>query len=375
MTDTQTASVAIAQQQMETEQAPALPEPELDLTNQFYRLTFNGKKTHDLGEIPALYDDDGVFVADFGATDLKFLNDGCEDKFKDKNKEYTRENGYMLNEPGFTTLISELNKRAVTWPNERKLYFRAGSIIKTNGEATVAKIKQLIREFNKQGGLPNIEEKLIVENSVLDTIGRMNKPTSYIVKVGDKTKTPVTGLSPGNIALLGGPLTYGLPVVKFTSSEMIYTEVDRKTKESSAKLAHSGSKMPFKFFYYHQAFSSLMRGGKINLDTDIVLMGPTGSNPTISVVNTERGTVTVCEFVGQNYNKSAENNGYVEVDINNPQHVAVSMLDITEKEQPKLYALLVDKRNEKEIIEAQVMAMEDFDAPEKVKVEECITSN
>ena len=51
------------------------------------------------------------------------------------------------------------------------------------------------------------------------------------------------------------------------------------------------------------------------------------------------------------------------------------MLDITEKEQPKLYALLVDKRNEKEIIEAQVMAMEDFDAPEKVEVEECITSN
>jgi hypothetical protein len=83
----------------------------------------------------------------------------------------------------------------------------------------------------------------------------------------------------------------------------------------------------------------------------------------------------VCEFVGQNYNKSAENNGYVEVDINNPQQVAVSMLNITEEEQPKLYALLVDKRNEKEIIEAQVMAMEDFDAPEKVEVEECITSN
>ena len=337
MTDTQTASVAIVQQQTETEQAP---EPELDLANQFYQLTFNGKKTHDLGEIPTLYNVDGVFVADFGATDLKFLNDGCEDKFKDKNKEYTRENGYMLNEPGFTTLISELNKRAATWPTERNLYFRAGSIIKTNGEATVAKIKQLIREFNKQEGLPNIEEKLIVENSVLDTIGRMNKPTSYIVKVGDKTKSPVMGLSPGNIVLLGGPLTYGLPVVKFTSSEMIYTEVDRKTKESSAKLAHSGSKMPFKFFYYHQAFSSLMRGGKINLNTDIVLMGPTGSNPTISIVNTERGTVTVCEFVGQNFDKTAENDGYIEVDINNPQHVAVSMLDITEDEQPKLFALL-----------------------------------
>ena len=331
MTDTQT-----AQQQ-------ALSETDLDghdLANQFYRLTFDGKKTHDLGEIPALYKDEGVFVADFGATDLKFLNDECEDKFKDKNKEYTRENGYMLNEPGFTTLISELNKRAPTWSVGHKLYFRAGSIIKTGGKTIVEKIKQLIREFNTQEGLPNIEEELIVENSVLDTIGRMNKPTSYIVKVGDKTKTPVAGLLPGNIVLLGGPLTYGLPVVKFTSSEMIYTEVDRKTKESSAKLAHSGSKMPFKFFYYHQAFSSLMRGGKINLDTDIVLMGPTGSNPTISIVNTERGTVTVCEFVGQNYNKSAENNGYIEVDINNPQHVAVSILDITEEEQPKLYALL-----------------------------------
>jgi len=370
MSDTRTASVAIAQQQMETEttasleqgQAPA--EPELakqekrsrvksifpfrskdvrtDLANQFYRLTFNGKKTHDLGEIPALYDVDGVFVADFGATDLKFLNDGCEDKFKDKSKEYTRENKYMLNEPGFTTLISELNKRAPTWPTERKLYFRAGSIIKTNGETTVAKIKQLIREFNTQGGLPNVDEELIMENSVIDTVGRLNKPTSYIVKVGDKTKTPVTGLSPGNIVLLGGPLTYGLPVVKFTSSEMIYTEVDRKTNTSSAKLAHSGSKMPFKFFYYHRAFSSLMRYGKINLETDIVLMGPTGSNPTISVVDTVKGIVAVCEFVGQNFDKSVEgeNNGYIEVDINNPQHVAVYLLNITEKEQPKLCALL-----------------------------------
>ena len=88
MTDTQSASIAIVQQ------APALPEPELDLANQFYQLTFNGKKTHDLGEIPTLYDDEGVFVADFGATDLKFLNDGCEDKFKDKNKKYTQENRY-----------------------------------------------------------------------------------------------------------------------------------------------------------------------------------------------------------------------------------------------------------------------------------------
>jgi hypothetical protein len=310
------------------------------MTNQFYQLTFNGKKTHDLGEIPALYNVDGIFVADFGATDLKFLNNGGEDKFKDNNKEYTQENEYMLNKSGFTTLISELKRRATTWPTDRKLYFRAGSIIKTNGKATVAKIKQLIREFNKQGGLPNIEGELIVENSVLDTIGRMNKPISYIVKVADNTKQPVMGLSPGNIVLLGGPLTYGLPVVKFTSSEMIYTEVDRKTKESSAKLAHSGSKMPFKFFYYHQAFTALMRGGKINLDTDIILMGPTGSNPTISVVNTKRGTVAVCEFVGQNYNKSAENNGYIEVDINNSQHVAVSMLDITEETQPILFALL-----------------------------------
>ena len=354
MSDTQTTSAAAVQQpetnttlEQEQEQqqpivgeAPALPAPELDLANQFYRLTFDGKKTHDLGEITALYKDDGVFIADFGATDLKFLNNGNEDKFKDKNKEYTRDNEYMLNEPGFSTLIYELNKRAPTWPTDRKLYFRAGSIIKTNGEATVAKIKQLIREFNKQGGMPNIEEKLIAENSVIDTIGRMNKPTSCIVKVGDKTKTPVTQLSPGNIVLLGGPLTYGLPVVKFTRSEMIYTEVDRKTKESSPKLAHSGSKMPFKFFYYHQAFSLLMRGGKINLETDVVLMGPTGSNPTISVVNTETGIITVCEFIGQNFDKTADNNGYVEVDVNNPQQVLASSLKINQTEQPKLYALL-----------------------------------
>jgi hypothetical protein len=372
MSDTQTISAAIVQQTTETnmslEQEPQttvgkaptlpMPAPELDLSDQFYRLTFNGKKTHDLGEIPAPYKKNGVFVADFGATDLKFLNNGGEDKYKDKNKTYNQDNEYMLDEPGFSTLISELNQRATTWPTDRKLYFRAGSIIKTNGETTAAKITQLIQEFNKQGGLPNIEEELVVENSVIDTIGRLNKPTSYIVKVSDDTKTPVAKLSPGNIVLLGGPLTYGLPIVKFTSGEMIYTEVDRKMKESSPKLAHSGSKMPFKFFYYHQAFSLLMRGGEINLETDVVLMGPTGSNPTISVINTETGTITVCEFVGQNFDKTADNNGYVEVDINclhNAQvvfeglstqlntkrkQVRASSLKINRTEQPKLCALL-----------------------------------
>ena len=313
---------------------------QFNFADRFYRLTFDGKKTHDLGEISALYNNDGVFVADFGATDLKFLNNECEDKFKDKNGVYTLKNGYLLDEPKFTTLISELNKRASTWPESRKLYFRAGSIVQTCGRGIISKIKKLIREFNKQEGLPNIEEKLIMEKSVNDTIGRLNKPMSYIVKVGDKTQTQVTRLSPGDFVLLGGPLTYGLPILKFTSSEMIYTEVDRTTKNSSAKLAHSGAKMPFKFFYYHQAFLSLIQGGKINLDTDVVLMGPTGSNPTISVVNTERGTITVCEFVGQNFDKSAENNGYTEVDINNPQHVVVSMLNIKEEKQPVLYALI-----------------------------------
>jgi hypothetical protein len=321
------------------EQLPVLPEL-LDLADQFYRLTFDGKKTHDLGEIPAPYKKNGVFVADFGATDLKFLNNGGEDKYKDKNKTYNQDNEYMLDEPGFYTLIYELNQRAATWPTDRKLYFRAGSIIKTNGQITVAKIKQLIHEFNKQGGLPNIEEELVMENSVFDTIGRLNKPSAYIVKVGDKTKTPVTGLLPGNIVLLGGPLAYGLPVVKFTRGEMIYTEVDRKTKESSPKLAHSGSKMPFKFFYYHQAFTLLMLGGKINLETDVVLMGPTGSNPTMSIVNTETGIITVCEFVGQNFDKTADNNGYVEVDVNNPQQVRASSLKINQTDQPKLCALL-----------------------------------
>ena len=331
--------MSTTQGQLNTCEAPALPTPQLDLANNFYRLTFDGKKTHDLGEIPALYDDEGVFVADFGATDLKFLNDGCEDKFKNKNGVYTQENGYLLNEPGFTTLISELNKRAPTWPTGRKLYFRAGSIIKKGGEAIVEKIKQLIREFNTQEEMPNIEEKLIMENSVIDTIGRLNKPTACIMKVGDKTNTPVTKLLPGNIVLLGGPLTYGLPIVKFTPSEMIYMELDRKTKTASPKLANFGSKMPFKFFYYHQAFLLLMSRGKIN-ETDIILMGPTGSNPTISVVNTETRFINVYEFVGQNFDKTAENGGYVEVVLDNPDEVNVTNVPITLEEQPILCKLL-----------------------------------
>jgi hypothetical protein len=316
------------------------PQPQLDLANQFYRLTFNGDKTHDLGDIPTLYDIEGVFVADFGATVLKFLNDGCEDKFKKKNIKYTPDNGYLLDEHGFTSLISELNKRAPTWPKNSKLYFRAGSIIKKGKKVIVEKFKRLIRKFNKQAGMPNIEEELVVENSVIDTIGRLNKSSACIMKVGGKTKTPVTKLSPGNIVVVGGPLAYGLPIVKFTSSEMSYTDVDRKTNESSAKLAHPGAKMSFKFFYYHQAFSSLMQGGKIDLDTDAVLMGPTGSNPTISVVNTEKRHITVYEFIGQDFDKNADNNGYKEVDINNSKQVTMSRLEITEKYQPKLYELI-----------------------------------
>ena len=328
--------MSTTQGQLNTAEAPALPTPQLDLANNFYRLTFNGEKTHDLGEIPALYDDEGVFVADFGATDLKFLNNGCEDKFKNKTGKYTPENGYLLNEPGFTTLISELNKRATTWPKGSKLYFRAGSIIKTGEKTIAAKIQQLIRKFNKQGEMPNIEEKLIMENSVIDTIGRLNKPTACIMKVGDKTNTPVTELSPGNIVLLGGPLTYGLPIVKFTPSEMIYMELDRKTKTASPKCADFGSKMPFKFCYYHQAFSLLMRCGKIN-ETDIILMGPTGSNPTISVVNTNTGLIHVYEFVGQNFDETAENGGYKEVNL---RQVKVTNVPITPEEQPILCKLL-----------------------------------
>ena len=305
------------------------------MANNFNRLTFNGEKTHDLDKIPVLYDDEGIFVADFGATDLKFLNNGCEDKFKNKNGVYTPKNGYLLNESGFTTLISELNTRATTWPTTRKLYFRAGSIIKTGEKTIAAKIQKLISKFNKQKNMPNIEEKLIMENSVFDTIGRLNKPTACIMKVGDKTNTPVTELSPGNIVLLGGPLTYGLPIIKFTPSEMIYTEFDRKTKTPSHKCANFDSKMPFKFFYYHQAFFLLMRSGKINLDTDIILMGPTGSNPTISAVNTETGFIYVYEFVGQNFD-----GGYVEVDLENPEEVMISKVPITPEEQPILCQLL-----------------------------------
>ena len=332
--------MSTTQGQLNTGEIPVLSTPQLDLANQIYRLTFDGKKTHDLGKIPSLYKCEGIFVADFGATDLKFLNDGCEDKFKDKNGEYTQGNGYLLDESGFTTLISELNKRAPTWPKGSKLYFKAGSIIKKSGEVIVEKFKQLIREFNTQEGKPNIEEKLVVENSVIDTIGRLNKPTACIMKVGDKTKTPVTKLSPGNIVLLGGPLTYGLPIVKFTSSEMIYTELDRKTKTTSPKLAHFGSKMPFKFCYYHQAFSLLMRRGKINLETDIILMGPTGSNPTISVVHAVSGFIYVYEFIGQNFDKTAENGGYVKVVLDNPDEVNITKVPISPEEQPILCKLL-----------------------------------
>ena len=336
--------MSTTQGQLNAGEVPAAqPTPQLDLAYQFYRLTFNGDKTHDLGEIPALYDvyddedDEGIFVADFGATDLKFLNNGCEDKFKNKTGKYTPENGYLLNEPGFTTLISELNKRAPTWPKGSKLYFRAGSIIKKGGDIIAAKIQKLISKFNKQKGKHNIEEKLVVENSVIDTIGRLNKPTACIMKVGDKTNTPVTELSPGNIVLLGGPLTYGLPIIKFTPSEMIYTEFDRKTKTASHKCANFDSKMPFKFFYYHQAFFLLMSRGKINLDTDIILMGPTGSNPTISVVNTNRGLIHVYEFVGQNFDETAENGGYKEVNL---RQVKVTNVPITPEEQPILCKLL-----------------------------------
>ena len=61
---------------------------ENNVVDKMYELIYEGgKKTHDLGEIPASYGLDGLFVADLGGTDLKFLGkNNSEQKYENPKK-------------------------------------------------------------------------------------------------------------------------------------------------------------------------------------------------------------------------------------------------------------------------------------------------
>ena len=253
-----------------------------------------GGKLHDLGPMINHYGiPKGFAVADFGGTDTKFLGpDGKEVKLKHNPK--------LLDEEGFKTLIEYLQEFSKHWPEGYTYVIRAGSIIKSDKTGQVQeKLERMIATFNKCGR-PQIHPEVLIENSSYDLMGRLLGSTFHL-----QDKTPFTGFLTGKLLLIGGPLTYGVPIVSLTHDEMVYTSKDRKTGQISEIKAEPSSKMGYKLYYYWIAFIFLIENDFIDLSKHIVLIGPTGSNPTISTVNPSRGKICVYEFETRNF-KSGE---------------------------------------------------------------------
>ena len=120
---------------------------------------------------------------------------------------------------------------------------------------------------------------------------------------------------------------------------MRYTETDKATKAKTEVTASSGGKMPFKFYYYHQAYLALKNREDIfDASRDFLLMGPTGSNPTITVVNTDTNQMSVYEFETKNYDKNDGNNGWTNVVIPEPKNI-----QINPRIHPNLFGLMVEE--------------------------------
>ena len=138
-------------------QAAEAEEDSVD-SEKFYKLFFGVKKTHDLGEIPKAYGKEGVFIADFGSSDLKFLGEnGTEVKYKNKDKdggiisnyginlpEYTTDKYFLSNTSDHITLLNNLFKEYVDWENikDKTLYIRGGSILKKDNPEEAKKTEE-----------------------------------------------------------------------------------------------------------------------------------------------------------------------------------------------------------------------------------------
>ena len=218
--------------------------------------------------------------ADFGGTLFKVLSNGKEVKFNHEN--YVT---LLSSQESRAELIAFMRKNSETWPKTVRI--TAGSLLKNDPDRTNKRnIKSLIVEFNKCSEIQI--EGIEIENAVTNVIGRL-----YKAELDERIKI-------GHMLILGGPFSYA-EVIVFKEEEMQYISRGKETT------ANPNSKLSFKFFYYFEALKKI----RFNPLRHAVLIGPTGSNPTITLVDLPTREMTVYEFPTRNFDKSKPDGGWI----------------------------------------------------------------
>ena len=287
------------------------------------------------------YDDEKHKAIYFSETDLT------------KDITYNKKKQGILNHPELVVKI--LKEHAKTWVKllgdaYKTLYVRSGSLIKNAaGEFAennnYAKILKIIKTYNESRGssrngggggggggggdedsgdesgddddkreklseLPELHDKPILENSVNDVFGRLDKTNGVLL---DNEDNKVSSLEPGHHVITGGPLSYGYPFKTFIPNEpdkLQISDKNRKTKDIEIKIPNllDPKGVDYKYLYYIYAYKALIDGDKLKPTKDIVLFGPTGSNPTISVIKKDdkQHKMYIYEFPGKGFVSTGE---------------------------------------------------------------------
>jgi hypothetical protein len=252
-----------------------------------------------------------VFLADFGGTDLKIIINGKEEKVlpNEYKKQMEAEGGSSNAEWGeFTKKLDiELNKIKEEYNNRYKEYkpcIRAGSIIKSGkeiGKKIMTYAKTKMEELLPAGQKVNF----IVEDAIQDIGNRM-------AKANEETKS-------SRVVILGGPIGYLVEKnYPKTEGKGDYSWIG-KAENIHCLLTRLNSKQKEKLKAYGIFFDTLFKGDpnfkklveavQAESNTEQMLIGPTGSNPTISFLNKESKKLSVFECSSETLPITARNNG------------------------------------------------------------------
>jgi hypothetical protein len=298
-------------------------------------------KKHDLGEIKSYTKKDiysnnggdetqltGIFLCDFGGTDLKVYDFNTDDKVEFKDDEVVKENYkallISLNEDETDNKVDALcykiiEKSKIFKISEEKydepikeLYIRTGSLLKGNDENItqkrvkiinrfVEKLNEILKDNNSQF---TVSSNIVIENSLHDIIGRISK-----VEFSNLEE---------NFFVIGGPLSY-ISDKKFIG-DVDLSNIGKYTFEKvddlfTNKLAHLEQKKiddRKKQIYYFNCLKHFVSQNisTINDKKNIILLGPTGSNPTISLYNkNKKEIITSYEYdnISSDYNRFSDN--------------------------------------------------------------------
>jgi hypothetical protein len=298
-------------------------------------------KKHDLGEIKSYTKKDiysnnggdkipppGIFLCDFGGTDLKVYDFNTDDKVEFKDDEVVKKN--------YKTLLINLNdgetddkvnalcdkiiekSKIFQMPEEKsnetikELYIRTGSLLKGNDDAIKQKrvgiinklVERLNAILNDNNSQFTVSSNIVIENSLHDIIGRISK-----VEFSNLEE---------NFFVIGGPLSY-ISDKKFIG-DVDLSNIGKYTFEKvddlfTNKLAHLEQKKiddRKKQIYYFNCLKHFVSQNisTINDKKNIILLGPTGSNPTISLYNkNKKEIITSYEYdnISSDYNRFSDN--------------------------------------------------------------------